>query len=684
MTTTVLLRLLLVSCFTPATTQFSFYNPRNWDSTIAAVRTTRLLPDTIESRKEVFEKEGVLGPFSLFENEEAIKVGLKIRDATHKHVNFTVNAKKGSDCGKRNPPPRLLCPDAKSEYKSFFERSHMSCHAHEKDCLDLALNPKLVSLVTELVGKDAFVHGVVLHNVSRELMWHMDTEISSTCRKSALVWMPLGPSSVNSSLAVVTHSVKALFGNKDYFWENLSSSISPPSHDQMPPTERFWEQAGVKLDADNFNSNISGGHFWDVGEEIIKAVHDRESDGRLAFLDVQPGDAVVMNGLTYHGVINPNEESRMAVSIHYAAAECRAREPYKYLAPAKYVPSLLPVYRLSENKSYMSLPSRLRFRNNYFGNISYVDEAPPEALIERRNDLAEPWPDNSGIGYLRKEESEYHGVKRYSLLRGKDEDLDWLFAETFNFPPLVVPHECLSHMEPEYLLVLSGTLRASYTQHPRTDKPLESILAGPGDIVMTSSFSPHLHTNIGKVPVKIWVVKHHDRDFKKMIQKYHSQDPYNRFVPRNMFDPNECAGYKALPHSSRYIFDEGIPTTPCVRHVLTSYPTWEFMMNTQRIFFPPNSTYTINPRFQSDMERANAVVRDGPCMTCILESGPRILINGNKTIELHEDFYINTNIIKKPVIITRKIGSSEQQAENVASTLHCIKLTKRGETQSEF
>lgn len=172
----------------------------------------------------------------------------------------------------------------------------------------LASHPKVLALVTELLGDDVLLWGSrLIHKSPGEKHdWHSDLESSDPSGKTVSVWLALKDCSKESSLTVVPGSHR--------FGETV----------QQQSASRADQSAAVDP------------------ETVLTWARDRKSDSGIVTAETQVGEAILFDGRLWHGSNNTTNLTRSAVLLQYATPDTAIRIPASFSWPYRNLASPLP------------------------------------------------------------------------------------------------------------------------------------------------------------------------------------------------------------------------------------------------------------------------------------------------------------------------------------------------------
>ncbi len=210
-----------------------------------------------ESSHIQYKAEGYLGPFKI------------------------LNATECEDLLKAIHFPHLV----QTWYKSGHEKS--------KRIIDVANNPKLVSIVSGLIGDDILLWGSIFIVQSRFMKHDLHLDVEHGKWKGVTLWLGL---------------------------RNLEETevfIITRSH-LLPITPQELSKQGVDISND---------------QEMLRIAQSYDSKCELKYFRIQPGELVLWEGKTWHGTINHGNLDRVALILQYSPTSEKTFIPKTYSYP---------------------------------------------------------------------------------------------------------------------------------------------------------------------------------------------------------------------------------------------------------------------------------------------------------------------------------------------------------------
>lgn len=317
----------------------------------------------------------------------------------------------------------------------------------------LAQQPRIVNIVTQLVGKNVILWGasLVRRQPGEDHPWHSDVETAYGDGKTVSVWIALRNVSSQSGLQLVSGS--HMFG----------ASVQELRY--LHDVER---------------SDMSNSQIMDWAR-----LYNAKSEIRQPGLDV--GEAVFFDGRIWHGSINHTRSAaRLAVLLQYATPDvpirvCESAYMSPYLCTGDPKPTCILICGQDNSGVNTVVPSqamdyemRRKTQKTFMSTVTKQMELPL------------------------KENSET-GRQSYQLGGGITPSVDRMNFHMSILSPGVMPHEPHSHLDEELLIMLDGEADLVMVPENITGKQVRHRLKA-GSMVFYPAFYTHTIHNTGTVP----------------------------------------------------------------------------------------------------------------------------------------------------------------------------------------
>jgi quercetin dioxygenase-like cupin family protein len=311
---------------------------------------------------------------------------------------------------------------------------------------ELANYRPIVDRVTELIGPDVMLWGVLLPRRRRGAVhpWHTDIETSAPSAKTVSVWLGLAHTSRSASLRIVSRS------------HRFGATVQQVAHQK-------GRRRGQASDA-----------------ELAGWAGELDPESRLIELNMGDGEAIFFDGRLWHGSRNENLLcTRTALLFQYASTDTPIRipDPERLHWPFRILPSPRPACIM------------MRGTDRHFVNRTVP--APPPAggshavLSSQIRALELPLAEDTRTGW-----------KQHGIFRGATSQLSFLSCHASVLTAGTRPHSLHGHADEELLIALSGEVDLRIGQ----DAPAGServVRLRPGSFVYYPANQPHTLSNPG-------------------------------------------------------------------------------------------------------------------------------------------------------------------------------------------
>ena len=167
------------------------------------------------------------------------------------------------------------------------------CAVTSRPFYELATHPKLMEIVSAVLGKNVMLWGASMQNrpPGEAHPWHSDMESSAAGGRTLAVWIGLQNTDRRSSLSIV-----------------------PYSHRFGTTVQELRHRFGVRReDAEK--------------ETITRWARERNPRSGVEQTDVADGEALIFDGRLWHGSRNVSRKTRRALLLQYAAPDAEIRIP---------------------------------------------------------------------------------------------------------------------------------------------------------------------------------------------------------------------------------------------------------------------------------------------------------------------------------------------------------------------
>lgn len=352
---------------------------------------------------------------------------------------------------------------------------------------DLAVNPTLLALLTQLLGKNVILWGasIIRRKPGQSHAWHTDMESSAESGGFVSVWVGIENTSRASSLQFIRRS------------HSYGKAIQQAEHEH----------------------GLSRGKT--SPETLLGWVREREQLADLDQLELSDGEAVLFDGRLWHGSHNGRSEGeRTALLLQYAAADVPVRmpNPGQFEWPFRHCPWPLPPVVLISGSDHHS--------------VNRLVPAPPKWA---KQPLASTWihPLNLPLA-----DDTDKGWRPHGIFKGSTRILDKMQCHASVLSPGYSPHPPHKHPEEELLIVLDGEADVVFAEDPDgTNARVERLRRG-----MLAYYPPDQHhtiRNSSQAPVTYLM-------FKWLAGKSGAKEPLGTSIFRySDAVPEEAKPYKA-------------------------------------------------------------------------------------------------------------------------------------------
>jgi len=321
----------------------------------------------------------------------------------------------------------------------------------------LATNPKLLSLLTPILGEDIVLWGcsVVRRRPGEDHPWHVDIESSWAKGRYATVWMVLENGHRNAGLQLIAGS------------HLLKESVQEVQREM------------------GFNRGEA------AAATVLDWARARNPEAWLAEPQVNDGEAIVFDHALWHGSRNGRPRgTRSAILLQYAAADSPVRIhdhaqlewPFEFVGTPR--PPAIVVQGAAKDEANRIV-------------------APPSPSVSKRmpmistciRSLELPLDERPGGGW-----------KPHGLFKGVTSNIDDMRCHAAVLSPGHSPHPPHSHQEEELLIVLDGEAELLLADEPSYEGARPKHV-GPGDFAYYPAFQHHTIRNNGSVPVTYLMFK---------------------------------------------------------------------------------------------------------------------------------------------------------------------------------
>ena len=369
--------------------------------------------------REAFRERGYAAPISLFGGRECASVLDALRNAS----------------------------EAPHEW-------HKGCAAASPAYFEIATDPRVLDLVTAVLGDDVLLWGasLVLRRPGHMHPWHTDIESASATAECASLWIGLQGTSAESSLAVVPYSHR--FG--------------------VPLQQAASEDASTRAAA--------------LDADVARWAQRFDPRAEVVSLGLRDGEAVLFDGRLWHGSRNRRRDlARHALLLQFATP----RTPIRMPRPARFE---WPFETLEVPR-----PPCLVVSGSDARGLNRVVAGPAARGVPALRSCVHAVP-------LPLERETAHGWKPHPLFRGATPNLKSIGCHVSVLEPGCEPHPPHTHAEEEILLVLDGQAILVLAEHgDAADPVLEPI--EPGTFSYYPAGFAHTIRNVSDSPVTYMMFK---------------------------------------------------------------------------------------------------------------------------------------------------------------------------------
>ena len=331
---------------------------------------------------------------------------------------------------------------------------HKGCAASSPAYYAVATDPRVLDLVTAVLGDDVLLWGasLVLRRPGQAHPWHTDIESASATAECASLWIGLEGTSAESSLAVVPCSHRFGVPLQQAASEDASTRAAALDADVARWAQRFDPRAGV------------------------------------VSLELRDGEAVLFDGRIWHGSLNRRREvARYALLLQFATP----RTPIRMPRPARFE---WPFETLEVPR-----PPCLVVSGSDAHGVNRVVAGPARRGVPALRSCVHAVP-------LPLEREAARGWKPNPLFRGATPNLRSIGCHVSVLEPGREPHPPHTHAEEEILLVLDGEAMLVLAEHgDARDPALEPI--APGTFSYYPAGFAHTIRNVSESPVTYMMFK---------------------------------------------------------------------------------------------------------------------------------------------------------------------------------
>jgi quercetin dioxygenase-like cupin family protein len=352
-----------------------------------------------------FSRDGFIGPISLYNQPECETIHAHVREQFHPAPLDWIKGRAATD--------RFI--------------------------YDLAVSPKLLGPLTELLGPNLILWGasVVKREPGSCHPWHTDIESSAAVGAFASVWVGIKNTNQDSSLQLI-----------------------PGSHRYGKPLQQVAQEQG---------------HSRGVSPSVVLSwARARDQLAKIVQLDIADGEAVLFDGRLWHGSHNCSNHERVALLLQYSAADMPIRIPDPEQLEWPFRNRLFP------------LPPVILVAGSVKNSINRLVTPPPK---KGSRPMITSWIHPLKLPLSQDAEK---GWKPHPIFRGPTRILDLMGIHASILDPGCSPHLPHIHPEEELLMVLDGEAEIVLADDPAgTNMRVE--LGRPGKIFY---YPPHQHHTI--------------------------------------------------------------------------------------------------------------------------------------------------------------------------------------------
>ena len=319
----------------------------------------------------------------------------------------------------------------------------------ERTLYELATHPRLLSLVSALIGPDVVLWGAsaVSRGPGAVHPWHSDIESCAPDGRFVTAWIGIEHTSRDSALQVIAGS------------HALGVTV------QEARLARGWARAAA------------------TPEAMLGVARQTRADAVLAQPDMTDGEAILFDGRLWHGSDNTRRAgTRTALLFQYAAARCPVRMP----DPAQ----LDWPFRFQEEPR----PATILVAGSAIGSPNRIVPPPPAdasarpTLTTALHAIRLPYADST---------ERWHAMPYF---RGPTSTIADMACHASVLAPAHTPHPPHAHEEEELLIPLSGEVELRISAAPDDPAPRVERVR-PGAFVYYPAGQLHTITNPGTEPV---------------------------------------------------------------------------------------------------------------------------------------------------------------------------------------
>ena len=315
----------------------------------------------------------------------------------------------------------------------------------------LAANPKLLELLTPLLGKDIILWGcsLIKRGPGDRHTWHVDMESSFADGGFVTAWIGLRNTTAASGVRLIAGS-----------------------HSCGKTVQQCLAESGSKGREDRSD------------EAVLDWAKSLNPQARLVEPELSDGDAMLFDGRMWHGSHNRLEgETRWALLLQYASADTPVfiPDPRVVTWPFQYLKARPPVLLVQGDAT--GSPNRVAPQPIDAG----ANQLRPISPLIRKLDL--PLAEEPGKQW-----------RPHPLFRGSTPALEFMQCHAAVLSPGHSPHPPHSHEDEELLIVLEGEAELLIADEPAYEGA-RTVRAKAGDFAFYPSHQHHTIRNNAKSPV---------------------------------------------------------------------------------------------------------------------------------------------------------------------------------------
>jgi uncharacterized cupin superfamily protein len=354
---------------------------------------------------------------------------------------------------------------------------------------DLATRPVLVDRVCAHLGPNFVLWGssVVVRKPGRRHSWHCDVE---SCGEEGFlsVWIGLEGISQESALNLI-----------------------PGSHLFGKPIQRIMTENGLSREKiDN--------------EEVLDMALACCGEAKIKVPAMQVGDAIFFDGRLWHGTENTSDQTRSALLLQYARADCVVRRPTQYVDwPFDFDDTPPPVLMVSGTADHAPTKPVDPPKKGHFSAANL------EAVV--RN-----WQ-------LPLEGDPVSGWKPHGIAKGSTPNVASMSVHASVLAPGKSPHPPHAHVEEEILLILDGEADILLSEGPDPDAAKIHRLTR-GAFAYYPAYQYHTIRNASEGPVTYLMFKWSGPPIETVAQAQTAFVPFPDALPAAADSASK--GYRAI------------------------------------------------------------------------------------------------------------------------------------------